>query len=503
MLLAALLALHAPPTSEQIDAWVKARDFTSLKAVLLPLPKGVRDPFTIIKAGGAYEVGRFGWSASELKPVGDEPGFVVIGTALTSEDIGELVFERSGDKLKFVPEDESLGVSVRHHSFRVRFQPDKKSVDIFDRVAFHATSRNHRFLFRMSPQYHVDTIQDGNGEPVTFTESQGVVLSRRLPDADFEYKIHYTAVVDLPGYAGSISDREATLTNDYWYPMIARNPASYDIEIHAPLGWIPVGQGEKMAQADTKTETIARFRMDLPVTYYSVSAAPYKTYSQVIDGRRLSVWSLRMSQDAMEQQTEFYAPILKFYEQFAPFPFSGYGAVDSEVYGGGALEAYSFATYGGGLPEEDAHEPSHTWWGGILDNTYLHSFWNESFADFCEGLYRRNVPIGDVSERRPAFVQPGDGSEDYDQVAILDGGVDAGGVSGALGYGKGAKVLQMLEQLVGTPKMIQIMHDWIAVHEKGTPAEWPEFAQTAERDMPAFHLAIGSPVPASLDWAPM
>ncbi|WP_146014244.1 M1 family metallopeptidase, partial [Pseudomonas sp. GW460-E13] len=70
-----------------------------------------------------------------------------------------------------------------------------------------------------------------------------------------------------------------------------------------------------------------------------------------------------------------YASIIQFYERFAPYPFSQYGGLDSETYGGGAMEAYSYATYGGGLPSEDPHEPAHTWWGGLINNTYFHSFW--------------------------------------------------------------------------------------------------------------------------------
>jgi hypothetical protein len=488
MLVAALLAVQSPLPIEKIDSMLKSRDFLGLSSLLDPLPKGARNPFDVIKAGGAYQVGRFGWNATELPSVNNGPPCVVIGTQLTSEDIGQLVFERDGNKLKFIPESETLGVEVERHKFIVKFHPDQKKVDLFDRIDFRAPKPGRRFLFRMSPQYLVTSISDGNGEPVTFTQSQGVVMVRRLSIPEFDYKVQYSATVDLPGYAGSIGPNEATLTNDYWYPMIARGPAPYDVEVHAPLGWISVGQGEKVSTYDTAHESISKFRMDLPVTYYSLSAAPYKVVTNMIGGRRFSTWSLRMKEDAMEAQNEFYASVIKFYERFAKFPFSGYGAVDSAVYGGGALEAYSFATWGGGLPAEDAHEPAHTWFGGILDNTYLHSFWNESFAVFCDGMYHRNVPIGSVPERRLAFVQSGEGSPDYNGVAILDGGVDAGSVSGSLGYGKGSQVLQMLEQFLGTEKMTTVMRDWISHHEKGTPAEWPEFVQVAEKDAPGLKL---------------
>ena len=72
--------------------------------------------------------------------------------------------------------------------------------------------------------------------------------------------------------------------------------------------------------------------------------------------------------------------------------------------GVGALEAYSFATYpAGGVPFFDTHEPAHTWWGGIINNDYLASIWNEGFADYSMVLFKRDQPIGDMPERQRAY----------------------------------------------------------------------------------------------------
>jgi hypothetical protein len=161
--------------------------------------------------------------------------------------------------------------------------------------------------------------------------------------------------------------------------------------------------------------------------------------------------------------------------------------LESPGYGGGALEAYSYATYGGGFPEEDAHEPAHTWWGGILNNTYLGSFWNESFAVFSDGLYHRNAPIGSIEDRRLAFVSQGDPQRDYNDRAIEGSGAFAGPVGSSLGYGKGAKVLAMLEQLIGTEKMIATMKEWVST-DHGKAVDWPDFERVAIRMNPERKL---------------
>jgi hypothetical protein len=236
--------------------------------------------------------------------------------------------------------------------------------------------------------------------------------------------------------------------------------------------------------------------MDLPVSYYSLSAGPYKRVESKINGRMLGMMSPRVSADRMALQAKLYAPIIDSYTRwFGRWPFDRYTALDSPAYGGGALESYSGATYGGGLPQEDPHEPSHTFWGGVIVNTYLRSFWNESFAVFSDGLYRRNVAIGNRDERRLAFISDANASPDYNDDSCAEGGAFAGSVASALGYGKGARVLQMLEQILGTDEMIAAMHEWVATQPSGKPGEWEDFEAICSKRNPTANLA-----PFFRDW---
>jgi hypothetical protein len=487
VVLALLAGARSAPDIADLDRLARSRDVAGLTRFLAPLPSGTRNPLNVLRTGGAYDVGRFGWRALEGKAPGGQT-YVVLTTALTSEDVGELVFQRAGERLRYVPETDDLGVRVVRHAFDLTFDPPRKTARLRDRCQFVNRQGTGTFLFRMSSQYRVSKITDVAGKPVPYEQIGGTVLLNRPQGRDFRFDIQYQAVVDLPRYAGSVGPREATLTNDYWYPMIARRPAAYDLTVRSPKGWTVVGQGVQTEMKEDAQGRTTRFRMDLPVVYYSVSTAPYRTFSQKIEGLRFSTWSMRLPEADMRAQTEFYAPILRYYEQFGKFPFDGYGALDSEVYGGGALEAYSFTTWGGGLPHEDAHEPAHTWWGGLVNNTYLKSFWNESFAVFSDGLYHRNVPIGNVEERRLAFVQDANPSPVYNQFACAEAGADVGPAASALGYGKGAQVLQMLEQILGTAKTIETMRQWVQRHPKGEPGEWEDYERVAKDLAPEAKL---------------
>ncbi len=480
-----VLLLAGGPSVEELDRLATARDVVGISKYVSNLPDP--NPLDVLKTNGPYQVGSFGWHARGLRSPDGET-YVVLTTPLTSEDVGEVLFRRDGDRLRWIQEDDPMNVQVLGHTFDLRFEVSRKAVQIVDRLRFRSQGTGD-FAFRMGDEYRVSSITDETGGNVPFAQAGGTVLVEKPKAGEAVYRVVYGGVVDRPQYAGSISSTEATLANEYWYPMVAREPAPYEVTAHAPKGWTIVGQGDRLSDRDLADEHEATFRMVLPVVYFSLSAGPYKSRSIVQDGRTFTCWSPRMSPPRMEAQAETYAPIIKFYERFGRFPFAGYGGLDSPNYGGGALEAYSYATYGSGfLPDEDAHEPSHTWWGGIIDNTYLHSFWNESFADYSDQLYRREGAPGNREERRSAFVLDGGTGNGYDRFACAKAGADRGGVANSLGYGKGSQVLGMLEQIMGTDSMIGAMHRWIADQPRGKPGEWEDFEHAAEKERPDLHL---------------
>ena len=481
---ALLIAVHQQPSVETLTNLAKKKDFTELAKY----STGDGSEFKVLK-GGSYEVGKFGWKAEELTMSG-VGNFVVFTTPLTSEDIGELLFERVGSKLKFIDEQAKDGLRLRHHKVHVKFDISKKEADISDSVTAEVTPNPLKFhALRFSPCYKVSSITNGVS-PVPFKQSGGIVMIPKQPNGKETLYLSYRAVVDLPSYAGSISPAIATLTNDYWYPMTNRMPTTYEITVVPPdKDWTVVAQGNYVGKETGVKDPGEMFKMHLPTVFWSLTVLKTKHVEEKFDGRTLQMWSPRVDPKRMELQPKLYAPIIKLFDaNFGPFPFQSYGALDSPAYGGGALEAYSYATYGGGLPDEDAHEPSHTWWGGILPNTYLKSFWNESFANWSSGYFAREVPIGNAFDRREAFVTVSMPEDEYNNATLMKSGASVGTAGGSLGYGKGALVLAMLEQLIGTQGLLDCMKDWVATHQKGEPAEWEEFESVVLRRQAQYQL---------------
>lgn len=478
MLLAAAVLL-LPVDFTEIDKLAQARDFEGMVRHAAPGLVAGANPFRFLRTGGAYGGGRFGWNAVRLEDAAGGGEFVVFTTKITGEDIGAQVFRVEAGKIAAkVPELDTFGAKITHHDFEIWFQPEEKRVRIVDKLDLELDGRAKSFQMRLSPHYVVSAVSFEGGGAAEFRQAGGVV-SVAASKGPHRLVMEYGGLVDLPQYAASIGPREATLTNDFWWPQIARAPATYTATIHAPRAWTTIAQGELVATKDDGESRATTFRMTLPTSVFSLSSGPYRSASKTIDGRPYTMLSTEQSEDAMLMQAELNAPVIDFYSRtFSPYPFTRWKTLESRIYGGGALEAYSFATYGTGwLPDEDAHEPAHTWWGGVIPNTYLRSFWNESFAVYSDGLYGREggpkaFDEKHRDERRRAFVASAQPQPAYRNATCADASCEIGGVASALGYGKGAAVLQMLEAELGTPAMIDTCRRWIADHPRGTAGEW-------------------------------
>lgn len=436
------------------------------------------DPLAVIKTGGSYGAGRFGWQVQALAEPGGKQ-YVVFTTPLTIEDIGERLYEFSEGKLvRYVPEAESGGWAISDHQFHLSFRLATKEAFLTDTLTIKHSGPASSLFLRFSPTYKVKEISDEDSrQTLPFAQAGGIVALGASAASERHLKLTYSGVVNLPNYGGLITNRYANLTDEYWYPMIARQPAPYEATIEVPHGWSAIAQGEVTSHLKTPTKDTWSYKMDLPVSYYSLSAGDYHTYEQKIGARTYRTWSFGMKAEESRWQCVMYSDIVDFFSRtFYPYPFSGYGALDQPNYGDGMLEAYSFNTgQEGSYPAEEPHEPSHTWFGGILGNTYLHSMWNESFANWCEGLYRRNVRLGNTEERRRAFVSVPEINLLYNAAPIADASPEVGPAAFSIGYGKGAYVLQMLEDEMTTPEMLKAIRRWLSMTAKGRAVEWADF----------------------------
>lgn len=471
--------LARPASIAEFDGWAVARDVASIES---NADSSLKGKFSFLKNTGAFGVGQRGWHAEALAdPVGGRK-YVVFTTALTTQDYGDQVFEVSEGKLtQLVHERELRGVKLTAADLKIRFDVPKKTATFEAKMSFARVVPDGDSIFvRLGDNYKVSQVTDANGAAVKFAQAGGVVALPMGVGTHFEYKMDYSGVVNRPRFAGAIVDEEVMLTNDYWWPHIGRLPLALSSTTHVAKDWVVIAQGDRLSEKVVGDEKVVRYENKVPVSYMSLSAGKFLERSREVDGIRYFVASRELTAEQMDDQLEYVPNVIQFFSKLYPHPYKEYGAVDTKLYGGGALEAYSYATYGTGwLPAEDAHEPSHTWWGGVIPNTYLDSFWNESFAVFSEGFYAREGAVGDPMAKRRAFVSPANASPIYKNGTAFSSGAESGGIASSMGYGKGGNVLQQLEFEMGTPAMTAVLKKFLAGHQVGNAAGWPEFEKVS------------------------
>lgn len=382
-----------------------------------------------------------------------------------------------------IAETETLGLRVRDHEVRLTFDVPKKYARFEDRASIERTQDSipNFGLLRLSQDYTVRLLSC-NGVPIAYKQAGGVIAFVPPTAKTFTLSLRYAGTVNnrngdyiLPGEASF---------NSYFLPNIARLPVTTTVTVTAPPGWKPIAQGEKKTETKAADGSItAAYRNDMPVCYQTIDAAPYTVTKRVVDGRTLSTYLLVNDTKFATACLDELECSMRWYSQnFVPYPYTHYEVVQTKGQFGGALEAYSFATFGPGtLPDTIAHELAHTWWGGVVPCAYTRSMWNEGFAEYSDDLLHRRLRKverrrnTDLPDPRPRY------GNSFAGVPLAAAHDTSDGRSESVGYGKGKLVMRVLEEQIGQEKMLNCLATFAKEHPHGEAAEWGEFAAIVSR----------------------
>ncbi len=393
-----------------------------------------------------------------------------------------------------IPETDLLGVRVRHHQLAVRFDIPAKHATLTDHVTIERLSTDFPSLvLRINAIYTVTAVKRG-GVSTPYRQAGGF-LAIEPPSPDnrrIELDLAYNGRIDV-STEDYIKSNQAALTG-YWYPHTGRMPASSDVRITVPRGWAAIGQGEPAGKTVTATTSTYSWSNRMPICYITVAAGKYTVTSRKVGNVLVSAYVLLRKSGGPKRAEEAIeaagAAITWFSRNFSPFPYTRYAVVETDVFPA-ALECYSFTLAAGNLiPLAIVHEVAHTWWGGVIPNTYTRSLWNESFAEYSDGLYGRRTGRTGLHEFNTKMMSQSGFITKHNLLNAKDA-MDM--EQSMLGYGKGSLVLENLERMLGTEKMLASMRRFIADHRKnrtGEDSDWPDFvdavAQTAGEEWRGF-----------------
>lgn len=395
-----------------------------------------------------------------------------------------------------VAESVPVPFRIEVHELKVELFPETRRGTFRDTIQVKRIAPEDRALWmRLNAPYRV-TAASLEGEPVPVVTYEGDSLpdppeaevwlgraggvlwlqsAKPLPDK-FRLRLEYEGTIWFPP-----NDRIGTsycLLCSYWYPHIGRQPAKHQVTIRAPKGWVAIGQGVLIKEESTDTHSIATWRNDLPVCFFSMVAGPYKVGAEARSKRNQRLirrYQLSVDENRARQVVEKTARAMDFFEErFGDFPYPHYYIVDTPDCGHSGLEAYSFTFLEPTITDwACTHELGHTWWGGIVPNTYLRSIWNESMTQYSDSILLKGNEDGSLEAGLSSALSMGR------TVPIGKAYNPRDGVHAMAGYMRGAYVLRMLEHELGTPTMLQAMRTF-AQKRRGLASEWEDFEEVVQ-----------------------
>ncbi len=373
-----------------------------------------------------------------------------------------------------MPEDVPSPFRVEHLTFDMRIEPKTQLVRV--RAEFEVKGSGQSLLMRLSPKYGIREARIGD-EKVPQFDSQTTLEPPILEPGPILVRagsvfwirgVRDGSKVTLE-YAGTISGNseragpDACFLTAYWWPHIGRQPATHEITMTVPPDWTAIGQGEMVRERRTSREYTVTWRNDLAVCFFTVCAGPFEIAAEKMDrGRTFRSYMMRDKVDTKrgESIVEDCANAVAFFEdRLVKFPYDHYYVVDSPGYYG--LEAYSFTILSPSITSwAPTHEIGHTYFGGIVPNTYIRSIWNEGLTQYIDSVL--------FKENRDGTLQQGTTNRFGDALSSI-GGVHHR--STHEGYMRGAYVMNMLAEEMGEKEVLASLRRF-CTDRRGKASDW-------------------------------
>jgi hypothetical protein len=377
-----------------------------------------------------------------------------------------------------IGERDTQGYRITHHNLVVRIVPLKKRAEMTDRFTVTVLGKAQKVAFlRISDDFRVKSLSSG-GRAVPFQQAGGIIAVRIPGAKQAAFDMAYEGTVDHRSISAVTKD--LAVLSAYYYPSLGRLPAGADVTAIVPKGWTAVTQGELVRTVARGDETAFTYHNALPVDYFTLDAAPYTVTKRKVGGKTLYAYLLKAKPGFADKLLDSIQEAMPYYEKrFGPYPYTRYSVVDGgAIMGFVALEGYSMATYGTItlMPNVLAHELAHTWWGGVVPNTYLRSWWNESFARYSDDAFSHMS--NKVADRHPKD-HPWWPSASSVELAPLSTARDESSVN-SIAYEKGRVVLDLLEEQIGQPQFDLCLREFAKRNRSAVDTDWPGFQRVVE-----------------------
>ena len=285
--------------------------------------------------------------------------------------------------------------------------------------------------------------------------------------------------------AGVVNDKGVSLTGS-WYPAI-EGLAYYNLTALVPDNFIAISEADEIIARETASGKEYSFIFSHPLTGIDLVAGRYREFRDSVDGIALFAYFFPEDASLVPDYMEHAKKYFKMYNKLlVPYPYKRFSIVENMLPTGESMPTFTLLGQEVvRLPFIPAtslgHEITHQWFGNYVYADFSKGNWLEAITSYLsdhlykeqEGKgweYRKNILIDFQS-----YVTP---EKDF-PLRKFQERIDA--ASMAIGYGKGAMLFHMLENLVGKETFDGSVRRLIRSNEF-QEASWADVEKSFERE---------------------
>ncbi len=284
---------------------------------------------------------------------------------------------------------------------------------------------------------------------------------------------------------GVVSERGVSLTGN-WYPAIS-GLAYYKLTALVPDNFIAISEADEISLKKIASGKEYSFVFPHPLTGIDLAAGNYREVRSTVNGIGIYAYFFPEDVSLAADYIEHTRKYLKMYDELlVPYPYKRFSVVENILPTG-----YSMPTFT--LLGQDivrlpfipgtslGHEITHQWFGNYVYADFEKGNWLEAITSYMSDHlyeeqkgkgweYRKNILINFQS-----YVTPG---KDFPLKDFIE---RTGFASMAIGYGKGAMLFHMLENMVGRETFLKSLRTLIE-NNKFKRASWADVERSFEQE---------------------
>ena len=406
----------------------------------------------------------------------------------------------------------SVGADVISHQISVTLEPDRRTIDVVDRVSLPESLVSADDSIEFSLNAAFEPAIDGAAHPalsnVGSADSQGLLPYRLELDGVRQFTLRYRgALGDHENYSlGYIGPEGVYLGRAAgWYPQFADALHRFSMQITLPGKWTAVSQGEGGGSQSSSGLHRVSWTENQPQDQIYLVAGPLQKF---VGESPIAQVYLRSSNEtiaarylaATEQYLELYQQLL------GPYPYAKFALVENFWETGYGMP--SFTLLGPRvlrLPfiihTSYPHEIVHNWWGNGVYVDYRHGNWSEGLTAYLADHLMRELEGQGASYRRDALQKYRNYVERSEDFALSEFIGKHGEASEAVGYNKALMFFHMIRQRLGDKLFLRGLAHFYRQHRfqrAGYPDLQNAFEYVSGEDLGAmFHQWVertGAPI---------